>query len=127
MLASLAVSLVEPVISSVVKVEEELEEQEEDSWKIFFSSTPSFNNINVTNYFNDEPRFNGVQETTYLKKKNESYATNRNDKNSDGIHWCLLFIGRNFAAYFGSFGIEYFPQEVLNKIKDKSITHNIFS
>ena len=69
MLASLAVSLVEPVISSVVKVEEELEEQEEDSWKNFFSSTPSFNNINVTNYFNDEPRFNGVQETTYLKKK----------------------------------------------------------
>ena len=28
--------------------------------------------------------------------------------------------------YFGPFGIEYIPQEVLNKIKDKSITHNIF-
>ena len=27
--------------------------------------------------------------------------------------------------YFDSFGIEYIPQEVLNKIKDKSITHII--
>ena len=28
--------------------------------------------------------------------------------------------------YFDYFGTEYIPQEVLNKIKDKSITHNIF-
>ena len=28
--------------------------------------------------------------------------------------------------YFGPFGIEYIFQEVLNKIKDKLITHNIF-
>ena len=28
--------------------------------------------------------------------------------------------------YFHYFGIEYIPQDVLNKIKDKSITHNIF-
>ena len=28
--------------------------------------------------------------------------------------------------YFDSFRIEYIPKEVLNKIKDKSITHNIF-
>ena len=28
--------------------------------------------------------------------------------------------------YFDPFEIEYIPQEVLNKIKDKSITHNIF-
>ena len=36
------------------------------------------------------------------------------------IHWL------NLAVYFDSFGIEYIPQEVLNKIRDKSITHNIF-
>ena len=30
------------------------------------------------------------------------------------------------AVYVDSFGIEYIPQEVLNKIKDKSVTHNIF-
>ena len=28
--------------------------------------------------------------------------------------------------YFDYFGTEYIPQEALNKIKDKSITHNIF-
>ena len=30
------------------------------------------------------------------------------------------------ALYFDSFGIECIPQEVLNKIKDKHITRNIF-
>ena len=31
-----------------------------------------------------------------------------------------------FTVYFDSSGIEYISEEVLNKIKDKSITHNIF-
>ena len=30
------------------------------------------------------------------------------------------------VVYFDSFGIEYIPQEVLNKIRDESIVHNIF-
>ena len=30
------------------------------------------------------------------------------------------------VVYFDSFGIEYITQEVLSKIKEKSITHNIF-
>ena len=29
-----------------------------------------------------------------------------------------LFIDKNTAVYFDSFGIEYIPQEVLNNIKD---------
>ena len=37
-----------------------------------------------------------------------------------------MFINRNPAVYFDSFEIEYIPQEILNKITDKSITHNIF-
>ena len=47
-------------------------------------------------------------------------------KKSKGTHWVSLFIGRNLTVYFDSFEIEYIPLEVLNKIKDKSITHNIF-
>ena len=35
-------------------------------------------------------------------------------------------IDRNIIVYFDSFGIEYIPQEVLDKIRYKSITHNIF-
>ena len=40
-------------------------------------------------------------------------------------HLLSLFIDRNTAAYFDSFGIEYIPQEVLTKIKI-NITQNIF-
>ena len=40
--------------------------------------------------------------------------------------WASLFIDRNKVVYFHSFRIEYIPQELLNKIKDKSITCNIF-
>ena len=37
-----------------------------------------------------------------------------------------LFIDRNLAVYFDSFEIENISLEALNKIKDKSIIHNIF-
>ena len=40
-------------------------------------------------------------------------------------HRVSLVIGKNTAAYFDSFGMEYIPQEVSNKIKDKSITCKI--
>ena len=40
--------------------------------------------------------------------------------------WVSLLIDRNIIVYFDSFGIEYIPQEVLDKIRYKSITHNIF-
>ena len=42
------------------------------------------------------------------------------------MHWVSLFIDRKAAGYFDSFGIQYIPVEVLNKIRKKSITHNIF-
>ena len=37
----------------------------------------------------------------------------------------LLRETQHTAVYFDSFVIEYIPQEVLSKIKGKSITHNI--
>ena len=37
-----------------------------------------------------------------------------------------LSIDRNTVMYFDSSGVKYVYQDVLNKIKDKSITHNIF-
>ena len=71
MSALLAGSLMQPVISSVVKgiKEEELEEQENDTWikKILVLLHP-LNNIEITNYFNYEPRFNALfQKTIYLE------------------------------------------------------------
>ena len=51
---------------------------------------------------------------------------NLDNKQSKGTHWFSLFIDQNTAVSFDSFGIGYVPQEVLNKIRAKSITHNIF-
>ena len=45
---------------------------------------------------------------------------------SKATHWASLFIDKNTAIYFDSFGIKYIPQEVLSKIKDKSFKHNTF-
>ena len=38
----------------------------------------------------------------------------------------IRFINRNAAMHFDSFGIEYIPLEILNKIREKSITYDIF-
>ena len=51
---------------------------------------------------------------------------NLNVKQSKGTHWVSLFIDRHVSVYFDSFGIEYISQELLSKIRDKPITHNIF-
>ena len=55
-----------------------------------------------------------------------SYAINFDYKQSKGTHWVSLFIDKNTAMYFDFLGIEYIPQEILSKIKDNFITHNIF-
>ena len=64
----------------------------------------------------------------FFQKKSlpRMYVINLDDKNSKRIHWVSLFINKNIDIYFNCFGIEYIPQEVLNKIRDKSITHIIF-
>ena len=57
--------------------------------------------------------------------KDGAHVINLDDKNSKGTHWVSLLIHKNVTIYI-CFGIEYIPQEALNKIRDKSITHNIF-
>ena len=54
------------------------------------------------------------------------YLINFNDKNSEGTHRVTSFIDKNLAVHFDFFEIEYIPLEILNTIRDKSITHNIF-
>ena len=82
----------------------------------------------ITNYFNCKPRFNDIFSRNNLPRiKNGVYVINLDDKKSKGTYWVSLFIDGNRAAYFDSFGIEYIPQDVLSKTKDKSITHNIFT
>ena len=75
--------------------------------------------MNITNCFNYKYRFNNVFSRNNLHKiKNGASFINLNDKNSLGTHWVSLFIHRNVAIYFGSFGIEYISQEVLNRMRE---------
>ena len=83
--------------------------------------------MEITKYFYYEPRFNGVYSRDNLPRiKDGAYVINLNDKKVKehiGFHLLLTEI---LLLYFDSFEIEYIPHKVLNKIKDKSITHNIF-
>ena len=101
-----------------------------------FSFAPSFKQyrdiayrycLSISNYFKYKPRFNGVFSRNNLPRiKYGAYLINLNDKNSKGTHWISLFVDRNTAVYFDSFGIEFTTQDLLSKIRDKSITHNVF-
>ena len=88
-------------------------------WK-FLVLLHVLNNIEITNHFNDKPRFNGFFSRSNLPRiKDGPNVINFHDENSKGTHWVSLFTDKNFAIYFDSFGIEYIPQEVWNKITDK--------
>ena len=84
-------------------------------------------NIKITKFLNQELRFIGSYSRDNVPRIIYGlHIINLDDKKSKGPCWVSLFIDRNTAVYFDSFGIEYYHQEVSNEIKDKSITHNIF-
>ena len=98
----------------------ELTEQEEDIWIKNLILPHSLNDIEITNYFNNKLGFNGVSSSNNLPRiKNGAYVINLDKKKTKGTHWFSLFIYKNTNVYFVFFGIEYIPQELLNKIKDK--------
>ena len=47
---------------------------------------------------------------------------NLDDNKGKVTHWVSLFIDINTGVYYDSFGIEYIPKVVLNKIKNISVT-----
>ena len=59
--------------------------------------------------------------------KDGEYVINLDDKQCKGTHWVSLFIDRNTIVFFDSFRIEYIPQQLWNKSKDKSIIFRIQS
>ena len=73
-------------------------------------------------YFVIECRFNNAFSTINLDSvRDGAYVINLDDKKNKDVYCC-----KNTDAYFDSFRIEYISKEVLNKIRDKSITYNIF-
>ena len=85
------------------------------------------NNIKITNCFNYETRFDGVfSRDNLLRIKEGACVINLDGKQTKATHCVSLFIDRYTAGYFYSFCIEYIPQEESSKIKNKSMTRNIF-
>ena len=81
----------------------------------------------VSKYYDTDCRFNGLLSRNNLPRiKDGACVINLDDKNSKGTQWVSLFIDKNIVIYFDSFAIESIPQELLKKVKGKSITHNIF-
>ena len=84
-------------------------------------------NIEITDYFNYESSFNGVfARNNFPRIKDAAYVINLDDKKFKGTHRVSLFNLQNTDAYFDSFWTEYILRQVLKKIKDKLVAHNIF-
>ena len=60
-----------------------------------------------------------------LSEIKDGVSVKLDGKQSKRTHQVLLFVDRNTAVYFDSFGIEYIPEKPLSNIKDKAITHNV--
>ena len=84
-------------------------------------------NTGSTIFFNYEPRSNSAFSRDILSViKDAVYVINLDNKLSKRTRWFLLFININVAVYFNSIAESDIPCKILNKIKDKSLNHNIF-
>ena len=90
----------------------------------------SFNpltNFEIQEYFKDEKRFNGVSSRNNLPKlKNDAYVINLDHSKNTGTHWVAAFVKEDEVIYFDSFGVEYIPKEIMERIKNKNIKISIF-
>ena len=79
-------------------------------------------------YYQNEPRFKGVYYRDMLanKLKDGAYAINLDEYSDIGTHWIALYALNNNVTYFGSFGVEQIPKEIIKFIPNKNIKTNIF-
>ena len=52
--------------------------------------------------------------------KDGAYVINLDEYADVGIHWIALFCNRNEIVYFDSFGVEHFPEEIKEFIRNKT-------
>ena len=56
-----------------------------------------------------------------------AYVINLDEYHDIGTHWVALYINNNAVTYFGSFGVEHIPKEIMKFIgSNKKITTNIY-
>ena len=85
------------------------------------------------NYFKDVKGFNEVFSRNNLPKlKNGAYVINLGHSEYTRTHWVVIFVKKDKffefpeVIYFDSFGIEYIPKEIMEKIKNTNIKTSIF-
>ena len=79
-------------------------------------------NFEITEYFKDEKRVNGVYSSNNLPKlKQGAYVINLEHSKNTGIHWVVIFVKKDQVIYFASFGVEYIPKEIMEKIEHSSL------
>ena len=85
-------------------------------------------NFEIQRYCQNEPRFNVVFSRNNLPKiiKDGGYVINLDEYENVDTNWIGLFCNRNEIVYFGSFGVEYVPEEIKKFWGNKNIIANSF-
>ena len=60
------------------------------------------------------------------KLKKGAYLINLDHSKNTGTHWVVIFVKYNEVIYFDSFGVEYIPKEIIERIGNKNIKTNMF-
>ena len=77
-------------------------------------------------YFKIVKGFNGVfSRNNSPKLKNGVYVINLDHSENTGTHWVLIFVRKNEVIYIDSFGVEYIPKEIMERIRNKNIKTSI--
>ena len=58
--------------------------------------------------------------------KKGAYIINLDHSKNTETHGAVIFVKKDEVIYFDSFGVEYIPKEIMERIKNKSIKTNIF-
>ena len=51
------------------------------------------------------------------KLKKGAYIINLDHSKNTGTHWVVIFVKKDEVIYFDSFGVEYIPKEIMEKIE----------
>ena len=82
-------------------------------------------------YYENDMKLNGVYSRDNLPTKinDGAYVINLDEHSDIGTHWVALWVNNNNnnnVTYFGSFGVEHIPKEIISFIKNRNIKTNIF-
>ena len=55
-----------------------------------------------------------------------TFHFNLDHSKNTGAHWVVTFVKSNEVIYFDSFGVEYIPKDIMEKIGSKYIKRSIF-